>query len=310
MKTRSFIDWISFTLPLARPLSFTELWDTIAVFTHTEARMWTRTNALYGYDMAFTYGVGVIAMAHSFRPEMGLHFQVSGQGLELIIANVGGVYELMDEIAAREGKVTRLDVSIDVFDSALSIETLEILMTHADTVTSATKHMAISSQGGGKTLYVGSRQSERFLRIYNKAAERLAAGADNAQSDDWKRIELEVKGAKAQALAMTLLEARKPQDSIIRDWIVGFINFRQYDIWNTIMGTTSAKMSISHRKLTNSRKWLLGVVARAIAKEVCKDWEFAQELGDAIEEAITDELLEKNPDMLTPYPSVKIYLDT
>lgn len=309
MKARSFIDWVSFTLPLSRPLSFAELWDKVAVVTHTETRLWTRCNPLYGYDMAFTYGVGIMAMAHSFKPEMGIHVQLSGGGLETIIPNVGGVYELLDEIEASEGKVTRLDISIDAFDSGMEISMLELLIDDERTVKASSKHLAISSSGGGKTLYVGSRQSERYLRIYNKSAERLAAGADNAFSDDWKRIELEVKGKKAQALAHTLVAAEKPQAAIIRDWIVGFIDFPQYDVWRAVMGETSAIMSISHRKLTNSRKWLLSTVCTAIAKELIKDRDFTQAFQDSLESALWDAWNAANPSLPQIRPDVKIVID-
>lgn len=50
--------------------------------------------------------------------------------------------------------------------------------------------------GHGRTLYVGSRTSRAFLRVYEKTAERLAAGDRNVP-DNWVRCELEFKPANA-----------------------------------------------------------------------------------------------------------------
>jgi hypothetical protein len=221
---------------------------------------------------------------------MGIHFQVSGTGLKSLFPDVGGVYALLGKIIALDGKVTRLDVALDAIDSGLSISELQLLIDDPQTVKSSSKHLAIASQGGGQTLYVGSRQSERYLRIYNKAAERLAAGADNSLSSDWIRIELEVKGEKAKALADTLASSITPPDETIRQWIVAFIDFKEHAIWQAVMGQEGARMAISHRKLTNSRKWLLGTVARAIAKELMKQDGFRVEFEAALEKAIDDEI--------------------
>lgn len=46
--------------------------------------------------------------------------------------------------------------------------------------------------GKARTLYVGSRNSRTFLRIYEKTAERLAAGDHNVP-ENWVRVELEYK---------------------------------------------------------------------------------------------------------------------
>ena len=50
--------------------------------------------------------------------------------------------------------------------------------------------------GQARTLYVGSRNSRTFLRIYEKTAERLAAGDHNVP-ENWVRAELEYKPTNA-----------------------------------------------------------------------------------------------------------------
>jgi hypothetical protein len=311
MQTRCFIDWLSFTLPIKRALLFGELWDFVAHTTRTYYQKWTRCGALYGYDMAFSYGVGVIAMAHSYRPEMGVHFQLSGQGIGTLLGNYGAVYVFLDELKKIGAKVTRIDVAIDVFDSGLKIGSLADALKWGEARTSSAKHMLIRGSDGGETLYIGSRQSERFCRIYNKAAERLAQGADNDQSSDWIRIELEVKADKAKALFHTLTNDDQLPHETIQAWIKAFIDFPDEKVWRAILGRDNVRMEISHRKLTNSRKWLLGTVCDAIAKELVKDPSFAPEIQSALLLAIEEQIRLTLPQttFLTPVVTIEIKND-
>lgn len=65
------------------------------------------------------------------------------------------------------------------------------------------KPTRILDPAGGGTTYLGSRQSENFLRIYDKHAECIATNDDEGAKryqDCW-RFELEVKGGNAKHLA-------------------------------------------------------------------------------------------------------------
>jgi len=54
----------------------------------------------------------------------------------------------------------------------------------------------------GETLYIGSRKSDRFWRIYNKALEQGIAGP-------LYRIELELKGDRARQAKMLLIREKR-----------------------------------------------------------------------------------------------------
>jgi len=56
----------------------------------------------------------------------------------------------------------------------------------------------------GETLYIGSRKSDRFWRIYNKALEQGVAGP-------LFRIELELKGDRARQAKMLLMRGKRAE---------------------------------------------------------------------------------------------------
>jgi hypothetical protein len=58
--------------------------------------------------------------------------------------------------------------------------------------------------GNSETIYFGSRQSESFLRIYNKQAEQVDKGEEDP--GHWIRVELELKGDRSHLVALRYLE--------------------------------------------------------------------------------------------------------
>ena len=107
-----------------------------------------------------------------------------------------GVMEYLRSIPSTHS-VSRLDASVDcVSASAFSNITamvLRILEEHKFRgVVPAISQVGDWIHGKARTLYVGSRNSRTFLRIYEKTAERLAAG-DHHVPENWVRVELEYK---------------------------------------------------------------------------------------------------------------------
>lgn len=97
--------------------------------------------------------------------------------------------------------VSRMDAAIDfvgesAFDQITDI-VLRILEEHKFRgVVPGIRQDGDWIHGKGRTLYVGSRTSRTFFRLYEKTAERLAAGDQNVP-ENWVRAELEYKPATA-----------------------------------------------------------------------------------------------------------------
>lgn len=111
---------------------------------------------------------------------------------------------------AERGKVRRLDLAIDDRRELVTYERLSeaidtgALVTRARGVHWIIGKDAATGARGGFTLYIGSRSSERCVRIYDKAAERLER-AGEVVAGSWMRIELEATGHYADALAREVL---------------------------------------------------------------------------------------------------------
>lgn len=67
----------------------------------------------------------------------------------------------------------------------------------------------VQDDNNGCTMYVGKRASDRFLRIYNKAAEQIAQGDNDGviHYERCWRYELEIKGRTSRTAALAVVAA-------------------------------------------------------------------------------------------------------
>lgn len=84
--------------------------------------------------------------------------------------------------------VTRIDIALDFFNTGIKPDFVHHLysMYHPR----APRNTSLIVGAHGSTFYLGSRQSEAMLRIYDKGAEQKV-------DKDWLRVEAEYKGTKA-----------------------------------------------------------------------------------------------------------------
>lgn len=123
-------------------------------------------------------------------------FQLTGSEMKEFRDKGGQEKQTLERLLARKGKPSRLDIAIDILDDPrASISDLESSYRTGEIKTKAKAARLIEDMlTGGKTLYIGSRQSQTFFRAYDKAIESGNLG------ELWTRLELEVKNKASKQL--------------------------------------------------------------------------------------------------------------
>jgi phage replication initiation protein len=218
--------------------------------------------SLHGYTNATENELGTRVMWHSTRKDMGVHVMYSGGTLNNHLDNGIEARTIAAHHKGRGDRCTRIDVAIDAVDSNLSIRKLYDLSQASYKLPFGRKATLMQS-GKGVTLYVGSRTSELFLRVYDKGAEQ---GTD----DNWKRVELEMKGTRAGFFVNVLVN-----DGLItiggnaRAVIKGMADFDDRT-WQTITGDEPLTVGKGERRETDTKEWLLTQVAPAMGRYLAK----------------------------------------
>ncbi len=261
------VDWLSYTVPWHAVQK--DAWAThdgqhaaVSVLTGIWED-WQRDIPLHGYEDAWTTRDGGAARVMVSRPghEMGIHVQLPGQALAKL-----DPLRAMANMRFWQGRPTRIDLAADVRGES-DPEDLYAMLEDKFVITRAQKYTRLTGTTGS-TVYVGSRASEKFLRVYDKAAQTKTDG-------NWTRIELECKGGYAGYAAQQVGELgytaigpiiRAFVDAPDLPWYHDALTREQTDI-----GAPQAK------KMTDTRRWLMETCAKTLAKETREDPEFLME---------------------------------
>lgn len=218
---------------------------------------------LHGYSAKFQgLNTGIIVQNGS-RDDMGTHVLMSGATLQ----SMRDQLEMTDrQICARMidygGRTSRIDLALTIIDGTTTPRSVHDGLVSGSIKAKARKHTLVNGANenvSGDTLYIGSRQSEKFFRCYDKKAELgLADGAAMV------RLEMELKALHARAACHTV--AMGGASAAVNTIIGDFLDLPHGEIADALTGEHLPFRS-PHRPKSNTEKWLLGQVAKALARE-------------------------------------------
>lgn len=188
------LDWVSFTLKDIN--NEAEKW--ISVYACPDESV--PGKPVKNYTDAYITNDAVLYCWNTRRAEMGHHVVLSGSALRNIWKRHDiQQKELLEQVLYIGGRVSRLDIAKDLPDVPVNYDKIFEKAIKRDYVGSARTPEQHRSEDGGNSVYIGSRKSDKFFRIYNKIAEQ------KLQDGVWSRFEIETKGLVARALAQLLV---------------------------------------------------------------------------------------------------------
>jgi hypothetical protein len=290
------LDWLSVTIPIdcegsAERFKDFQLWRDIIAETYTrDGSKWKVSAPQYGYTHAYTSSHGTIAMVG--RASMGLHIIYSAQSLQAIVSMGGSVERLIKNVSDMGGRATRVDVALDILDGKSNVDKFTDSVKRGAAITSSKSWRIMAGSEGGNTLYVGSRSSERMVRVYDKKAER-AAKYEEVQASNWVRVEVELKGEQARNFMNAC--GSNDMDEVMKGFLVAACDFSCIPEYKQALSIVEGEIepTTTKRKDTKTRFWLMSRIAPIIAKECAEDGEFRAKLMTEIN-ALINQLLDKH----------------
>lgn len=246
MKTSHNCDWIQGTFPAGYNVDFPE---------------WIPTDyeeiyPIGGYDTGKKNSIGLCVYTHSKRPTQGSHFVASGACLSRFERER---VDFLRHVVEKGAIIKRIDLCIDVFDGEFQAKHATTAIEKGWAKTHAQQFPTWKdAKGKGYTQYVGKKTSDTYARIYDKAAEMNL-------DLSWSRIECVWKGKRGQYAAKAWMNGAS-----VPGMIRGFVDFDGWDEWDLVMDAPVVKIKIPQKE-TDTRKWLLDVVTKAMGDEWAKD---------------------------------------
>lgn len=207
------IDWLTFTTTMH---GFEGVYDLLGM----SADMFTQAQTgRYGYSRRIFCG-GVSILSGGFDESMGICVEMSGQGCRdfetLGSGDYAGIFlEILEN--PEQMHITRLDIAFDDHTGLLDVQGLCFETLAGNWVSRWTKYKVEYSDEGTSCTF-GSRQSEMYLRFYDKAAER------GLSCVHWSRSEMVLKRQRAFEFIRILSEEHDGNVSGIQALFWGVLN--------------------------------------------------------------------------------------
>lgn len=218
---RLSIDWLSWTTADGTSP------NALAQWVDPEGTWVQADRGMHGYRRSLINGH--LRILYDGAPGMPPHLIVSGKGCAQL-AN-GSMWSWLLWIACLHrkfgGQPTRVDFAWDVLDDHGIWDNIQtsILRRHYTCRSRSVRHVESWTNGArdGATWYLGSRQSETMVRIYDKQLEQ-------GTTNPWVRIELELKGTRAtqalRAWVARALQGNEPEGHLPVRLLAAHLQFR------------------------------------------------------------------------------------
>lgn len=254
METLTCIDWLSFTARTSQG-SMTDFFP-----PYDNGGKWSVETPKFGYRRAVRTRTGVLIMYDGSVATMGTHYQYNGQALQTHFSLWGDYDLILAWHADGHHKCTRIDLAIDVLNAPGWLETVAAQLEAKRYTGSARSITTVKSiTGPGQTIYCGSRQSELFVRIYDKAAQTGTEGA-------WARIEVECKGDRARGVLAALTSRSVASIGELAQSVIQHVVKLDIQEWHDVFDQPFIKLAPPDIKEHDTEAWVLGVVATALIK--------------------------------------------
>lgn len=255
MEINFTIDWLAYT---SKPNVTLKPWD----YAYPAGVLYTDEKPSHGYAECIGNAAFARIQWNVNRPEMGVHIQYSGKCLNVYHINGTAKQRVNRFHIARGDKCTRLDLALDVHNSNLNVRSLYAQLKRG-TADTRFKTWNIIDGPTGTTLYLGSRQSEQFIRIYDK-------GMEQQTGENWKRIEMELKGDRAKMFAQEIAKYTDEQTAQrTRQAIKALVEFPT-STWKEIVGDLAIGIASAKEGKTDTIAWLLSLVAPSMGRYIRK----------------------------------------
>ena len=192
--------------------SFDTAEDVINHFLGLAESDFIKSSGRYGYNEGFQHGN--IHVYYGGREEMGICVEISGQGCREYITQRNDDYAILKLFACMDEDddvVTRIDIAFDdKGGQLLSFDAITSKIESGEVRTKLRSRSEFIQDGGvsGHSLYFGSRNSDYYVRIYDKAAEQKLI------STHWLRVEQVFRHEDADSYVRYCMHESEKRSSI------------------------------------------------------------------------------------------------
>lgn len=347
-KLKVSIDWIAFTSTIVSTAR-----EMIEFLGYKEIDFQVLPKGANGYSKVYRLKGYPVSVMSEGNEGMGIHVVVTGSAIEDVLLhyrktlvtntpfgtravemsnfNSTIMLEFLGDIK-RIGWLTRLDLALD--DLGGQFFSVEDFRKHLDNLEVVSKfrtfrdvyESTFTRESIGHTIYLGSRQSEVMLRIYDKQLEqnRKIEKEEDFIKTPWVRWELELKNQRANIAADYLIK-RMSLGEVVTEILNNYVRIVTLDdsnrsrcsinpVWERFISTVKKLVLYveeAKKTIEEKRKWIVHSVMPTLAGIIVADNGSFDIITNNFDDALArmsghmQELVrQKNPDWINIYDAL------
>lgn len=205
--------------------------------------------------------------------------------------------QIIEHATANCTNITRLDFAVDVINAGKPEHTIR----HWKAGKKISRvRMPLEykehGEGGGNTFYYGSRKGDRFVRVYDKAAEM------DKLWEAWTRIELQARKKRANPMAHDMVQHGVNEVGV--NAIKKVVDFPELQWWQRALAMDAVPMTGIPNAVGRWRKWMMEQVLNSIKTHAVDEDDnvFLQEwLARARREVLAEWHKQQDKELLNPF---------
>lgn len=223
---------------------------------------WITGKAHNGYEHALRHPYGHYIQWTTKREDMGINVNFTGMPLKEIHDAGHNTLEIVFWMHENEFRFSRIDLAIDVRGVKFVLDELQ----RVPRTGSVNKKPILIKDGAdneeGSTLYVGSWESDKFIRIYDKGVLQIPL------EENWFRFELETKGKTASKIARMIHNMSDAQVGKFAQGVMKAMFNAEHEDYQKVIDSDPVKVSSTKDINHNTYDWLMSSVSKTLARVI------------------------------------------
>jgi len=216
-----------------------------------------------GYNQCRQLETGALVAWHDAIPTQGVHVRLSGSCLRYYQEKGVDWHQMLTWVKQCQGRTSRVDLAVDIKNSQIKQSNLckQNRLPYQGRGRTP-RWLPVGDQDEGWTWYVGSRQSDKYLRIYDKAKEQ------KNYVEDYIRVELETKGEVAHAVGHEFPTRGKAECKALACTLIKGMANIDHPSWVLAMECEPLVLALPQGRERDTFGWLVKICAPALARQI------------------------------------------
>lgn len=223
---------------------------------------WISGKGHNGYEHAVKHPFGHVIQWTTKREDMGVNIMFTGLPLKEVHNAGYDTLAIIYWLCEEEFKFSRIDLAIDVHGLKFVLDDLQ----RAKFSGSVNKKPILIKDGAdneeGSTLYIGSWDSDKFMRIYDKRA------ITEGHIEEWFRFEVVVKGRTATKLAKMMHNMSDTEAGMFTQGVMKAMFNSENADYQAAIDAAPVKVSSTKDASHSTYDWLMASITPVLARVI------------------------------------------